>query len=148
MISGRCRHRLRGTAAILLVAVVAGGAALAQDNGDIHRYQKFRMVDGSFYNLVDFHYESQTQCEDANRRSTALFRTRGPDMTLVTEACLTGINDIGRAMMANRPTVVPYFSFQDLRIWLSGAAAEGGADLRLCRDLSTNPVYAGGRCIP
>lgn len=131
-----------------MVAMAAGDGALAQDGVDIHRFQKFRMADGTFYNLVDFFYDSQAHCEDSNRRSTAMFRANSPDMTLVTEACLTRINDIGKAMMANQPTVVPYFSFQDLRIWLSGGGAEDGADLRLCRKLERNPVYFGGQCIP
>ncbi len=130
------------------VAMTASDGALAQGGVDIHRYQKFRMANGAFYNLVDFFYDSQGHCEDSNRRSTAMFRASSPDMTLVTETCLTRINDIGKAMMANQPTVVPYFSFQDLRIWLSGDGAEGGADLRLCRKLERNPAYVGGRCIP
>jgi len=141
-----CAHGIIMMTAIAVIG--ASGGAWAQSTPDIHRYQKFRMANGIYYNLVDFHYDSRALCEDANRRSTAMLRTHDPEMTLVTETCLTRINDIGKAMMANRPTMVPYFTFQDLRIWLRGGGAEDGADLRLCQKLEGSSAYPGGRCIP
>ncbi|MBF0095595.1 MAG: hypothetical protein HQL34_13755, partial [Alphaproteobacteria bacterium] len=128
--------------AALLLALAASPAAAE----DFYYHQVFNMGGRGQLSIVDFHYTTQGQCEEAVGTMRRLMLAKNPTWQQTSGACSRKLSALYLALMDNRRVNVPYFSFRDMRQWVDGVNPT--AALKFCTTTAAESRFKGqGQCI-
>lgn len=110
-------------------------------------YHRYAIDGGATLNVLDFGYTTKTACNMGIRSFTASLTKDCPNCSRASAACKKQVEPDLEKMRGNPRLPMPYFSFQDMRQWVTGV--DKATARKICKSAEERyaEVSAQARCL-